>query len=111
MKLSEGLADAIGKMLKKEIRSRFWAKLGYLLAKPAFRVFRRKVDYAEYGGAPLLGIEGTGMICHGGSSARAIQNAIYQARESVAKAINDAMVEQLRKSAFESEPPPVVSKM
>jgi len=111
LKLSEGLADAIGKMLKKEIRSRFWAKLGYLLAKPAFRVFRRKVDYAEYGGAPLLGIEGTGMICHGGSSARAIQNAIYQARESVAKAINDAMVEQLRKNAFENEPPPIVSKM
>lgn len=105
LKLSEGLADAIGSMLKQEISGRWLSKLGYLLAKPAFRAFKKKVDYAEYGGAPLLGIEGTGVICHGGSNSKAIQNAIYQAHESVAKAINEALVIQLRKSAFISESP------
>lgn len=104
LKLSEGLAEAIGTMLKKEISGRFWAKLGYLLARPAFLAFKKKVDYAEYGGAPLLGIEGTGVICHGGSSSKAIQNAIFQARESVSKAINDALVAQLRKSSLVQEP-------
>lgn len=103
LKLSEGLAEAIAAMLKKEIGSRFLAKLGYLLARPAFKAFKKKLDYAEYGGAPLLGIEGTAVICHGGSSSKAIQNAIFQARESVAKAINDAMITQLRKSATEQE--------
>jgi glycerol-3-phosphate acyltransferase PlsX len=105
LKLSEGLADAIGTMLKKEISGRFWAKVGYLLARPAFQAFKKKVDYAEYGGAPLLGIEGTGVICHGGSSSKAIQNAIFQARESVAKAINDALVAQLRKGSMVPDPP------
>jgi phosphate acyltransferase len=105
LKLSEGLAEAIGNMLKKEIGGRFFARLGYLLAKPAFTAFKKKVDYAEYGGAPLLGIGGTGVICHGGSSSKAIQNAIFQARESVAKAINEALIEQLRKSTMDGEAP------
>lgn len=103
LKLSEGLADAIGSMLKQEISTRFLAKLGYLLARPAFQAFKKKVDYAEYGGAPLLGIQGTGVICHGGSNVKAIQNAICQARESVAKAINDALVAQLSKSLFDEK--------
>jgi glycerol-3-phosphate acyltransferase PlsX len=103
LKLSEGLADAIGAMLKQEIGGRWLAKIGYLLARPAFQAFKKKVDYAEYGGAPLLGIQGTGVICHGGSSSKAIQNAIFQARESVAKAINEALVVQLRKSLFDEE--------
>ncbi len=62
-------------MLRREFSGRFLSKIGYLLARPAFIAFRKTVDYAEYGGAPLLGIEGTGMICHGGSSPRAVMNA------------------------------------
>jgi glycerol-3-phosphate acyltransferase PlsX len=96
LKVSEGLAEAIGVMLRREISRRFWAKIGYLLARPAFDAFKKRVDYAEYGGAPLLGIQGTGMICHGGSSAKAVMNAIGMARESVAQRVNDRLVSQLQ---------------
>lgn len=99
LKVSEGLADAIGSMLRREIEQRFWAKLGFLLARPAFRAFKRKIDYAEYGGAPLLGIEGTGMICHGGSSPKAIMNAIHLAHEYVSLRVNEKLVEQMRQAA------------
>jgi len=92
LKVSEGLAEAIGTLLKREIGNRFFSKIGYLLASPAFKAFKKKVDYAEYGGAPLLGIDGTGMICHGGSNPRAIMNAIRMARESVARHVNDQLV-------------------
>lgn len=104
LKVSEGLADAIFTMLRNEIRGRFLAKVGYLLARPAFAAFRRKVDYAEYGGAPLLGIEGTGMICHGGSSPRAIVNAIRMAHEYAVRRVNDQLVAQLQADAVSTSP-------
>lgn len=81
LKVSEGLAVAIGSMLKEEIGKRFWARLGYLLSRPAFNAFKKRVDPAEYGGAPLLGLDGTGVICHGSSSPVAISVAIRQAEE------------------------------
>ncbi|MDT8421128.1 MAG: phosphate acyltransferase PlsX [Desulfuromonadales bacterium] len=81
LKVSEGLAVAIANMLKQEIEGRFLAKLGYLLAQPAFKAFKKRVDPAEYGGAPLLGLDGTGVICHGSSSPVAISVAIRQAEE------------------------------
>jgi len=96
LKVSEGLAEAIGVMLRREISRRFLAKIGYILARPAFRAFKKRVDYAEYGGAPLLGIQGTGMICHGGSNAKAIMNAIGMARESVAQRVNERLIAQLQ---------------
>ena len=93
--MSEGLADSISQMLRKELKSRFLAKLGYLLARPAFRAFKKKVDYAEYGGAPLLGIQGTSIICHGGSNVKALTNAIGQAANSVDKEMISELVQQL----------------
>jgi len=109
LKVSEGLAEAIGTMLKSEIRKKPLAMLGYLLARPAFKAFRKRIDYAEYGGAPLLGIEGTGMICHGGSNPTAIMNAVRMAREYVAKQVNDKMVQELQQN-FQSitDPPATV---
>ncbi|MCM2263621.1 MAG: phosphate acyltransferase PlsX [Desulfuromonadales bacterium] len=95
LKVSEGLADAMGKMLKAEFGSRWLSRLGYLLARPAFLGFRKKVDYAEYGGAPLLGIQGTGMICHGKSSARAVMNAIRLAHEFEARQVNEQLIRRL----------------
>lgn len=97
LKVSEGLADALSSMLRKEFGGRLLSKIGFLLARPSFRAFKRKVDYAEYGGAPLLGIEGTGMICHGGSSPRAIMNAVRLAHEYAAKRVNENLVAQLRR--------------
>jgi glycerol-3-phosphate acyltransferase PlsX len=106
LKVSEGLAEAIGTMLRQELRRKLLAKLGYLLARSAFRRFRKKIDYAEYGGAPLLGIAGTGMICHGGSNEKAVMNAIRLAREYVVKQVNEKMVTAMQEHACEVVPDP-----
>ncbi|HEY6874104.1 MAG TPA: phosphate acyltransferase PlsX [Geobacteraceae bacterium] len=98
LKLSEGLAEAVGKMLKEEIKQSFLSKVGYLLSRQAFNNFKKKVDYAEYGGAPLLGINGVGMICHGGSNAKAIKNAVRFAHEYALKGVNQWMAEKLEES-------------
>jgi phosphate acyltransferase len=103
LKVSEGLAEAVSTMLRTEIRKKPLAILGYLLARPAFKEFKKRIDYAEYGGAPLLGIEGTGMICHGGSNARAIMNAVRLAREYVAKKVNDKMVVELQRNTLTTQ--------
>ncbi len=95
LKVSEGLAEAISLMLRKEFSSRFLSRIGFLLAKPALKAFRKKVDYAEYGGAPLLGIQGTAMICHGSSNPQAIMNAIKMAHDSVVRQVNKKLTERL----------------
>jgi glycerol-3-phosphate acyltransferase PlsX len=77
----EGLAEAVFHMVAEEVRrGSALEKLGAMLMQPALRRFKRKTDYAETGGAPLLGVEGVALICHGGSDARAIKNAILAAR-------------------------------
>jgi glycerol-3-phosphate acyltransferase PlsX len=81
LKVSEGLAVAIGTMLKQEIGNRFWAKVGYFFSRPAFAAFKKRTNPAEYGGAPLLGIAGPGIVCHGSSDPMAISIAIRQAGE------------------------------
>ncbi|MBI5560326.1 MAG: phosphate acyltransferase PlsX [Deltaproteobacteria bacterium] len=98
LKLSEGLVDAVMKMLKKEIKESFSGKMGYLLTRGAFQKLKKKVDYAEYGGAPLLGIDGVCMISHGASSARAIKNAIARAAEYVNAGVNGHLTEELEKN-------------
>lgn len=93
LKVSEGLAVAIGTMLKREIESRFWARLGYLLSRSAFKAFKKKINPAEYGGAPLLGIAGTGIICHGSSDPVAISIAIRQATEFAKIRIDERLID------------------
>ena len=93
LKVSEGLAVAIGTMLKREIESRFLAKLGYLLSRSAFAAFKKKINPAEYGGAPLLGITGTGIICHGSSDPVAISIAIRQATEFARIKIEERLID------------------
>lgn len=95
LKVSEGLAEAMGLMLRRELSSRLLSRLGYLLVRPALQAFRKKVDYAEYGGAPLLGVQGTVMICHGSSSPRAIMNAIKMAYDSETNQVNKKLTERL----------------
>lgn len=96
LKVSEGLAEAVSRMLKTEIKKSILSIAGYLLVRGAFKRFRKKVDYSEYGGAPLLGINGVGMICHGGSSVKAIKNAIRYAHEYARKGVNQKMAEKLK---------------
>jgi glycerol-3-phosphate acyltransferase PlsX len=81
IKLAEGLGSTIFQLLKEELTSSFRTKLGAALAAPGFRNLKAMMDYAEYGGAPLLGVKGTSIICHGSSKARAIVNAIKVAAD------------------------------
>jgi glycerol-3-phosphate acyltransferase PlsX len=98
LKVSEGLAEAAMQMLRDEIVKSFRAKIGYLLARHAFKAFKKRVDYAEYGGAPLLGIDGIGIICHGKSSSHAIKNAILEAAKMAKGNINKDILESLANS-------------
>jgi glycerol-3-phosphate acyltransferase PlsX len=102
LKVSEGLAEAIGAILREEFGSRLLSKLGYLLARPALKAFKKKVDYAEYGGAPLLGVQGTAMICHGSSNPQAIMNAIKMAHDSETHQVISKMSERLEELQIEN---------
>ena len=79
LKISEGLVEAIEHLLGEELQSTFTTRVGYLLSLRAFRRFRKRVDYSEYGGAPLLGVNGLCIVGHGRSSAKAVRNAIAMA--------------------------------
>ena len=72
--------------------------LGALLAKPAFNALKKEIDYSEYGGAPLLGVDGQCIISHGSSNARAIKNAIRRAAEFVKYEINQHILEAVQNS-------------
>ncbi|MEA1934679.1 MAG: phosphate acyltransferase PlsX [Thermodesulfobacteriota bacterium] len=96
LKLSEGLAEAMIRMLRDEIGKTFVAKIGYMLAGQAFENFRKKVDYTEYGGGPLLGLNGIAIICHGQSNANAIKNALKQAGKLVQKEVNRYILDMLK---------------
>ncbi|STQ86668.1 phosphate acyltransferase PlsX [Helicobacter muridarum] len=79
LKASEGVASSIGIILKEQVRKSFFSMFGYLFMKQAFSSLKKKIDYAEYGGAPLLGVKKPVIVSHGKSNARAIECAIYQA--------------------------------
>jgi len=79
LKTSEGLVETVEALLGDELRGTFSSQVGYLLSRRAFRRFRRRVDYSEYGGAPLLGVAGLAIIGHGRSSVKAVRNAIAMA--------------------------------
>jgi glycerol-3-phosphate acyltransferase PlsX len=81
LKLSEGLTDAMLSMIKRELTASAMTKAGAMLAKPAFRNIKKRLDYTEYGGAPLLGVRQIVVIGHGNSNARAIRNAIRSVKE------------------------------
>ena len=95
LKISEGVAQHIGTMLKEALQSTISSQVGYVLARKAFKDFRRKIDYSEYGGAPLLGVKGVTVIGHGSSNALAIKNAIRVATELVRGGINDRIEQEL----------------
>ena len=76
LKVSEGLVDMIRKMLGESMKATVTRQLGYILSRGAFMDFKRRVDYSEFGGVPLLGVKGVSVICHGRSNANAMKNAI-----------------------------------
>ena len=95
LKVSESVVDTIVKLLKNEIKSNIIATLGAALASSAFGELKKKMDYSEYGGAPLLGVDGRCIISHGSSSPKAIKNAIRVAAESKKQDVNKHIVEEL----------------
>ena len=95
LKISEGAIEAIASMMKEAFSSSTASKLGYLLARKAIQRFKKRVDYSEYGGAPLLGVKGVCIICHGGSNTNAIKNAIRVAAEFAAGKVNEKIEHEL----------------
>ncbi len=95
LKVSEGLAEATLQMLKSEFGSRASSRIGYFFMRPAMKNFKKKTDYAEYGGAPLLGINGICIICHGRSSSKAIKNAIRVANQLSSVGINKIISDEI----------------
>jgi phosphate acyltransferase len=108
LKVSEGLVEMVKTMLQESLEATITRKIGYVLSRAAFTDFKKRVDYSEYGGAPLLGVRGVCIICHGRSNANAVKNAIRVAAEFSTGHINERMEEELRgwselkKSALEA---------
>ena len=99
LKVSEGLVDMMQSMLREALEATVTRKLGYVLSKKAYREFRKRVDYSEYGGAPLLGVKGVSIICHGRSNANAIKNAIRVAAEFADGKLNEKIEAELHGAA------------
>ncbi len=96
LKVSEGLIEVLFRqMLKDSLKETLTRQVGAYLARGAFNDFRKRVDYAEYGGAPLLGVNGLCVICHGRSNAKAIRNAIRVGKEFVDGRINERIATEL----------------
>src|SRR5574341_1074353 len=95
LKISEGVAEAIVSMLKEALSSTITAKVGAVLSRQAFEEFRRRVDWSEYGGAPLLGVKGVAIVCHGRSPVNAIKNAIGVAHSFAEKRVNEKIEREL----------------
>jgi phosphate acyltransferase len=91
LKVSEGLVDTISALLYDELAATFGGRVGYVLSRQAFRRFQRRVDYSEYGGAPLVGLAGLCIVGHGRSSAKAVANAVTVA----VRAVRENLIERL----------------
>ncbi|HZT69976.1 MAG TPA: phosphate acyltransferase PlsX [Terriglobia bacterium] len=95
LKISEGMVDTFSSLLREALSSSLPSKVGYLLSRRAFERMKKRLDYSEYGGAPLLGVKGVCIICHGGSNANAIKNAIRVAAEFSEGRVNEKIEREL----------------
>jgi glycerol-3-phosphate acyltransferase PlsX len=97
LKFAESVMSVLSKSFKRNLGSNLFINLGALLVKPAFSELRRSYDYQEYGGVPLLGVNGISIICHGSSTGKAIKNALLVAEMMGTKKVNDHIAETLLK--------------
>jgi glycerol-3-phosphate acyltransferase PlsX len=102
LKLSEGLAKMLLSTIRAELTAGVVSKAGALLAKPAFDRVRKKIDYEEYGGVPVLGVNGVSVICHGSSHAKAIKNAIRVALQTADAHLPERIGEGVRQLQTQS---------
>lgn len=107
LKFGESFVDFLADAIQEEVRTRRLAPLGALLMRPVFASLRRRIDYAEYGGAPLLGVNGVVIICHGRSSEKAFRNAVRVARVAAERKLNrriERAVQEFTAAARGGEP-------
>lgn len=97
LKLTEGVAMAIMDMLKQQLKKNFITKLGAAILMPALKSFKKELDYTEYGGALMLGVNGAVVKAHGSSNAKAVKNAIRQAKSFVEHEVIQAIVQELER--------------
>ena len=95
LKTSEGVADAISKLMKNNIKKSPISMAGALMMKKVFRALKKEIDYSEYGGAPLIGVKGCAIVSHGKSTPKAIKNAINQAIHYIRSDINTYIEKRL----------------
>ncbi|MDF1565748.1 MAG: phosphate acyltransferase PlsX [Deltaproteobacteria bacterium] len=99
LKTVEGAASGMAMILKEEIEATRAARVGYLLLRGALKRFQRRLDYAEYGGAPILGVDGTAIVAHGASNATAIKNAVRVARDLAREDLGGALSDAARRAS------------
>jgi glycerol-3-phosphate acyltransferase PlsX len=102
LKLSEGLVDMVETLLGEELQSTFSSQMGYLLSQRAFRRFRKRVDYSEFGGAPLLGVAGLCIVGHGRSSPKAIRNAVVMASRMAGNRMMERLTQEMASVAVKA---------
>ncbi len=95
LKFAESFNSVYSSNLRRRIGKRLQYNIGAYLLRPAFRRLKKTFDYAEYGGVPLLGVNGVVIICHGGSSPKAIRNAIFEAEKIIKEGVNDKIEQEL----------------
>ena len=95
LKVAEGTFDFVRSILREEVQSSWLSKLGYLAMKGPFRQLRKSADYSEVGGAPLLGVNGVVIVCHGSSKVHTLRNAIKHAQECAEQKLNDKIAAEV----------------
>jgi len=103
LKISEGLAEAVRFLLKQSLQATITRQVGFLLSRQAFVDFKKRLDYSEYGGAPLLGIKGVCIVSHGSSNANAIKNAVRVASEFATRKLNRVIEERIAQAGRQLE--------
>jgi phosphate acyltransferase len=95
LKISEGMVETVRFLLKQSLQATISSQVGFLLSRKAFADFKKRLDYSEYGGAPLLGLKGVCIVSHGSSNANAIKNAVRVATEFANSQLNDVIQERI----------------
>jgi glycerol-3-phosphate acyltransferase PlsX len=103
IKFAESVMGVVAKSFKRNLGSNLFTNIGALLVKPAFSEMRRSLDYEEYGGVPLLGVNGISIICHGSSNGKAIKNALRVAEQMSEKKVNQHIAETFKNRGGQSE--------
>jgi glycerol-3-phosphate acyltransferase PlsX len=99
LKISEGLVETVERLLHAELSATFGTRVGYLLSRRAYRRFRKRLDYSEYGGAPLVGVAGLCIVGHGRSSAKAVRNAVAMSARFVREGLLDRLAREVGAAA------------